>query len=201
MSVEANILICGLGGQGVILASRVLADAAFADGNEVLTGDVVGATQRFGLAYSYVRVGEEIFSTTFPEGEADLILGFEPLQSLKIGVTFAHEDGLVLISDRAIGKHPGLAFKYPQVDEIINDFKRMGVINIKHFDAGNIAIRETGNIVTLNMVMLGAALASGKVPIQKSTVEAVITKVSRKDNAESNLRAFIAGFNYFAELK
>jgi len=201
VSKELNVLISGLGGQGVILAARILAEAAFADGSRALTADVVGATQRFGSAYSYVRIGEEIYSATFPEGEADLLLGFDPLQILKTGVTFANEEGLVIVSDRPIGIQANLASEYPSIDEILGAFKRMGIRNVKHFDAGDIAVRETGSIVALNMVMLGAAFASGIVPVKESTLATVITKLSPSGTAEANLQAFRSGIKRFLELE
>jgi indolepyruvate ferredoxin oxidoreductase beta subunit len=198
---EMNVLISGLGGQGVILAARILAEAAFSDGKRALTADVVGATQRFGSAYSYVRIGEEIYSATFPEGEADLLLGFDPLQTLKTGITFASEKGLVIVSDRPIGIQANLASEYPNIEKIISAFRRMGIRNVKHFDAGDIAVRETGSIVSLNMVMLGAAIASGLVPVKESTIATVITKLSPSGTAKANLQAFKNGVKNYLELE
>lgn len=201
MSKELNVLISGLGGQGVVSTARILAEAALADGRRASTADVVGATQRFGSTYSYVRIGEEIYSAIFPAGEADLLLGFEPLQCLKTGLTFASEDGLVIVNDRPIGIQTTLTSKYPSIDDIVDDFKKMGIRKIKHFDAADIAVRETGNIVSLNMVILGAAFASKIVPIQISTLEATITKFSPINSAEGNLKAFRAGMKRFVELE
>jgi indolepyruvate ferredoxin oxidoreductase beta subunit len=201
VSNELNVLIAGLGGQGVVSTARILAEAAFADGRKASTADFVGATQRFGSTYSYVRIGEEIYSTNFPAGEADLLLGFEPLQCLKAGLTYASEDGLILMSDRPIGMQASLTSQYPTIDEITGDLKKMGIKRIIHFDAGDIAIRETGNIVSLNMVMLGAALASGIVPVQVGTLETTITKLSPRGTAKGNLKAFKAGMKKFTELK
>lgn len=197
MMDHLNVLIAGLGGQGVILTARILVEAAFLDGHEALNGDVVGATQRFGSACSFVRIGREIYSATFPAGEADLLLGLEPIQALKTAIYFANQKGVVIISERAMGMQAGSASEYPSIPEIVNELRSVGIENIRHFDAGEVAVRETGSILALNMVMLGAGYSSGLLPLRQDTAEAVIGDLSPKGTAEPNVKAFRAGIRYF----
>jgi indolepyruvate ferredoxin oxidoreductase, beta subunit len=197
MNKEMNILMCGLGGQGIVMATRMLAEAAFIEGYRVLTTDVPPGAQRFAPTYSYIRIGEDIFSEVFPEGEADLVLGFELRQSLKLGMLFVREDGIVIFNERAIQTAAVPSVGYSCIDDILSDFDKMGIKHVRHFDASSIATEVTGILQTMNMVMLGAAFATKVIPIQRSTINAVIQKWAPKDSAKLNLRAFAAGFNKF----
>jgi len=207
MSKEVNIIIGGLTGQGLVLTVRVLATALLAEGKKVLTTDVPPSTHRLSATYSHLRCGEEIYSEVVPEGEADLVIGFEPLECLKVGLMYASEDGLVIMNDRSIEtrtlspdptKH--VEFKYLTVEEILDYFKRVGITNVKHFDASEVAVREAGTLLSLNMVMLGAAVTSGMIPVETGTVEEAIKQFAPRGTSETNLNAFRVGAKTFESL-
>ncbi|MBU2547527.1 MAG: 2-oxoacid:acceptor oxidoreductase family protein [Proteobacteria bacterium] len=197
MEKELNIIVCGLGGQGVVMAARILGEAAFSEGYRVLTTDVPPVTQRFECLHSFVRVGD-VYSETFPEGEADLLLGLDAVQALKIGAVFASETGTVLLNERIIDIKPYPSPKPPPFEEIIKEFSRIGVAEIKHCNASDISSRETGGIASANMVMLGLACATGKIPVGKQCFLDTIRKLSPRQFVESNCVAFEAGLNALA---
>jgi indolepyruvate ferredoxin oxidoreductase beta subunit len=189
---ELNMMVCGLGGQGVVMAARILGEAAFTEGHRVLTTDVPPVTQRFECLYSFVRVGD-VYSETFPEGEADLLLGLDAVQALKVGAAFASETGIVLLNERIIDTMPYPSPKPPTFDEIMDSFSQIGVKDIRHCNASEISIQETGSIAAANMVILGLAFSTGKIPIQKKTFLNAIKKLSPRQYIENNCKAFEAG--------
>ena len=90
---------------------------------------------------------------TVPEGEADLMIGFEPLQTLRYGIAFASKDGVVLLNTRPIALQPDPSIKYLPLDEILSYFKKMGIGNVRPLDAPSVAIDKTGSLLARNMVM------------------------------------------------
>jgi indolepyruvate ferredoxin oxidoreductase beta subunit len=196
---QINIVVCGIGGQGVVLAARIIAEAALAEGLKVVTADVPPISQRFAPTLSFVRIGEGVYSETVPEGEADLLIGFDPLQALRHGIAFASEDGIVLLNTRPIDLRPNPSIKYLALEEILEYFEKMGVRNVRCFDASNVAIDKTGSILALNMVMLGAAYATNIIAVQENNIEAVIRRVSPKGAIDANLTAFKAGIDIGAK--
>lgn len=194
MKKDLNIIVCGLGGQGVVMAVRILGEAAFADGHHVLTSDVPPVTQRFETLYSYIRIGE-VYSETFPEGEADLLLGFDALQALKVGSAFASEMGVVVMNERIIDTMPYPLPKSPSLERIKGYFAEIGVKDIRHLNASQISIQETGSIGSMNMVMLGALFATGNIPICRESLMRAITKFSPRHAVGDNCKAFECGTN------
>jgi indolepyruvate ferredoxin oxidoreductase beta subunit len=192
MNKEWNIIVCGLGGQGVVMAARILGEAAFADGYRVLTSDVPPVTQRFECLYSFVRIGD-VYSETFPEGEADFLLGFDAVQALKVGLAFASENGTVLLNERIIDTIPYPLPKSPSLEEIKGYFDQIGVKDVRHFNASQIAIQETGSIGSTNMVMLGALCSIGNFPVQRESIISAIKKLSPSYAIKENCKAFEAG--------
>lgn len=201
MSEEINIIICGIAGQGIVLAERVLSEAAFAEGQRVFTADVPPISQRFAPVYSYVRIGDEIYSLNFPEGEADLVLGFEPLQCLKFGLTFGREGGLILMNNRVIDMRPDPTYTYPALEEIEGFFRKIGIKTFYNFNASEVAIEITGNIMTMSMVMLGASFATGIIPVQKKSLQTAIENLSPRKTIELNLQAFEGGIKKLDEVR
>lgn len=148
-----NILICGVGGQGIILASKLLADAALNAGYDAKQSEVHGMSQRGGSVVSYVRFGKEIHSPLINYGEADFIIAFEKLESLRY-LDYASKSALFIIADEQITPSTvtsGSA-KYPlDVAEVINN----AGFSLKILDAAKIAA-EVGNNKTVNTILLGA---------------------------------------------
>jgi indolepyruvate ferredoxin oxidoreductase beta subunit len=160
---------------------------------KVVTADVPPISQRFAPTLSFVRIGEGVFSETVPEGEADLFIGFEPVQTLRYGIAFASEDGIVLLNTRPIDLRPNPSIKSLSLNEILEYFKRMGVKDVRRLDASSVAIDKTGSLLALNMVMLGAAYATQILGVEDRSIEKVIKNVSPRGTVDANISAFRAG--------
>ena len=187
--MEFNILICGVGGQGTILASYVLGNAALKEGHKVRLGEIHGMAQRGGSVVSHVRMGDEVYGSVIPQGKADIIIAFEPLEALR-NISYLKKDGKVILNTERINPITVSLGEsdYPPIDEILFNLSEKG--KVYHFNATEIA-KSIGNQVTMNMVMMGA-LSLLETPIKNETLlETIVSVLSKK--AEINLKAFEAG--------
>ncbi len=148
-----NILVAGIGGQGVMTAAEVLSQAALTQGFDVKKTEVAGMAQRGGVVTSHVRFGERVLSPAIAPGEADILIGFEPAEALR-WCKHLRPNGVAMVNvlrQKPPVVHTGL-FEYP--DDPVAEIREAG-IDVHAFDAGAIA-RELGNLKLVNTVMLGA---------------------------------------------
>ena len=187
--MEFNILICGVGGQGTILASYVLGNAALKEGFKVRLGEIHGMAQRGGSVVSHVRMGDEVYGSVIPLEKADVIIAFEPLEALR-NISSLKKGGKVILNTERINPiSVSLGeSEYPQIQEIISTLSEKG--KVYSFNATEIA-KKIGNQVTMNMVMIGA-LSFLEIPIKDETLLETINLVLGK-KAELNIKAFEAG--------
>ncbi len=184
MSIK-NIMIVGVGGQGSLLASRILGAAAMNSGFDVKVSEVHGMSQRGGSVVTYVRYGEEVASPVICEGEADVILSFEKLESAR-WLPFLKIGGTVVTALQEINPMPVItgAAEYP--DEIVEKIKALGVDIIAE-DAAAIA-REAGNEKAANVALIG--LAANVLGFDKGTLRDAVASCVPAKALEVNLRAF-----------
>ena len=180
-----NVLIVGVGGQGTLLASRVLGKYALDEGYDVKLSEVHGMAQRGGSVMTYVRLGEKIASPIIDEGGADLILAFEKLEALR----YAHylkPGGEVLYSTQEIMPMPVVtgAAQYPQGIEA--QLPGTGV------DALGLAL-QAGNTKAANSVMLGALCE--KLGFGRAAFEAALLASIPQKTIEMNKKAFSLGYD------
>lgn len=186
-----NILVVGIGGQGVMTATEVLAEAAIAKGHDVKKTEVAGMSQRGGVVSSHLRFGPRVLSPQIAPGTAHILLGFEAAEALR-WAPYLRADGLVLANTARIVPpvvEAGI-FEYP-VDPI-GSIAAMG-LKIHAFDAMSIA-RDLGELRLGNTVMLGAI--ADHLPFPAEVLLNCIVKrfESRKPHlVELNRRAFAAG--------
>jgi indolepyruvate ferredoxin oxidoreductase beta subunit len=151
---KLDILVTGVGGQGVVLASDIIGEAALAAGYDVKKTDTLGMAQRGGSVVSNLRIGPEVHSPMIREGEVDVILAFEKLEAARWS-HFLRPEGIAIINDY---EQPPLSVslgqeKYPTNDAITAALKRRtGEV---YLVAGTDRVKELGNIRTLNIFMLG----------------------------------------------
>ncbi len=183
-----NILISGGGGQGVLLTSKVIAEAALLSGLDVKQSEVHGMAQRGGSVLSQVRFGEKVFSPIVSEGEANLLIGFEPLETARY-LHFLRGDGVVIYNTRPIGTIcvSIAAEEYPAD---INETIKARAKTVMPFDGTQLAV-TAGDKRTLNLVLLGAALKF--LPLKESAVLDAIKNTVPRKVLEINQRAFAAG--------
>ncbi len=199
MKKDFNIVLAGVGGQGILLAAEVLGTAAVKDGLNVRVGEIHGMAQRGGAVLCTVRVGENILSPMILEGQADILLGFEPLEALR-NVKYASEKTLIIMGDEKIPP-PGLTLKgesYPRMGEILERLKRFSK-NIIIVDALRLA-KEAGSTVMQNAVLLGVLTATGRLPIKKESLIEALEELVPSKYVEMNVKAFELGYNYVKSL-
>jgi indolepyruvate ferredoxin oxidoreductase beta subunit len=186
-----RLVFIGVGGQGNLLASRLLGEAALLKGLPTVVSEIHGMAQRGGIVESAVLMGDAT-SPIVSNNEADVLIGFEPLETLR-ALGKCNTETVVITNT-----HPFPPFTvsvgqgtYPPVEEIITLIRKKAkrVIALD----GNKLAAEAGNPLSLNMVMLGALIGSGAISIGPDDIKKVISTSTKKAFLESNLKAFDLG--------
>lgn len=187
MSEVKNILLVGVGGQGTILASKILSEGLMEAGYDVKMSEIHGMSQRGGNVSTQIRFGEKVYSPIVGKGEADIIVAFEKMEALR-WVEYLKKGGKMVINDFEIPSVPILmgAAVYPQ--GILEELAQKADVSV--FQAGKIA-EEVGNSKTMNIVLLGALIKALK--MDDIDWEAVIKKNVKKGFEEINIKAFRLG--------
>jgi len=183
-----NILISGVGGQGVLLTSKIIAEAALLAGLDVKQSEVHGMAQRGGSVLSQVRIGEKVYSPIVSEGEADLLIGFEPLETARY-LHFLKADSWVIYNTRTIGTI-GVSIATEKYPSDINAQIKSRAKNVIPFDGTKLAV-ASGDKRTLNLVLLGASLKF--LPIQEAFILDAIVRTVPPKVLQINQKAFAAG--------
>jgi len=179
-----SVFICGVGGQGILLASEILAEAALSQGLDVKKSEVHGMAQRGGAVVSHVRFGEKVYSPVIAEGEADLLVAFEKMEALR-WIHCARPDAEVIVNSQEIV--PSGLDEYPSSihGEILE--RAPGATFV---DALRLA-KEAGNVRAVNTVMLGA-FSNFLGFSDEHWKKAIETRVPPR-TADVNIRAFELG--------
>lgn len=187
-----NILIVGVGGQGTLLASRILGKYAEMKGYNCKLSEVHGMAQRGGSVVTHVRMGERVFSPIIGEGDADYIIAFEELEGLRAR-HFLKEGGELLLNTQRIKPMPVIigAAKYPS--NIVERIKKEE-INVLDMDALGVAT-ECGSSRAVNTVMLGMLLR--RLLVDKETAKEIIKAVVPAKLLDVNLCAVERGYDYY----
>jgi indolepyruvate ferredoxin oxidoreductase beta subunit len=188
-----RILITGVGGQGNLLASRLLGEAAMAEDIPVRVSEVHGMAQRGGVVESTVMLGG-LESPIISQGQADVLLGFEPLETLR-ALGRCRSSSMVITNINPIVPFTvelGQA-QYPDLDQWLA-FMKENFDGFVAVDADALA-REAGTPKAVNVVMLGALIGTGRLPISRTVMEETIKRVVKPKFVEPNLKAFGLGFD------
>ncbi len=190
--MNKDILICGVGGQGTVLASRIIAAAAMAEGHTVHSAETIGMAQRGGPVTSHVRIGDEAYSPLIPLGKADLIIGFEPSEVVR-NIAYLSAEGIAVVNTAAVkpvtASLSGSGYDGSEMTEYLK--KRGGCI----FADGVAECEKIGSVKFLNILLLGIAAGSGRLGIQKETLIGEIEKRVPEKFREANIRAFMSGYD------
>jgi indolepyruvate ferredoxin oxidoreductase beta subunit len=193
-SNTVNIAISGVGGQGVLTLAEIIAKAALSEGLDVRVGEIHGMAQRGGHVVCTVRIGNDAKGPIIDPGTADLLVGFEPVETLR-EIQLIKKNGCVLMSSHVqypVAVSMGKA-EYPSDESIRNSIKAF-TDKLIEFDAMDIAL-EAGSSYALNMVMFGAIIGTGLVPISKETALREIRESFPKRFEKINVDAAEIGFN------
>ncbi len=189
MADTMNIMIVGVGGQGTLLASRILGKVAINEGYDVKVSEVHGMSQRGGSVVTYVKYGEKVYSPIIDRGEADIILAFEQLEAYR-ALPYLKKGGKMIANTQKMDPMPVItgAMQYPE--DIVG--KISAVADLTAVDALSLA-EEAGNIKSVNVVLIGVMAKNTSVPYEK-WVEAVKDTVPERF-LEVNLKALELGYN------
>jgi indolepyruvate ferredoxin oxidoreductase beta subunit len=191
-----NLIIAGVGGQGNILASQVVAQAALVEGLHATIGETYGVSQRGGSVMSHIRVtaGTPV-GPLIPQGEGDLLVGFEPAETLQVAMEFGNPQIRVILNPRPVYPIGVLSgdLAYPPVERILQLLERH-VANLTALPATDMA-KEAGEIRAMNLVMVGALAATGLLPMHKESYLGALQDQFRGRTLEINQRAFEKGYD------
>jgi len=193
-----RLIIVAVGGQGNLLASRVIGEAALIAGVPVRMSEIHGMAQRGGVVESAIVFGDAS-STVISDGEADVLLGFEPSETLR-ALNKCNANTVVITSLAPLSPFTVTTGNsvYPSLI-ILQALIRQKTAKLIAFDAAALAT-EAGNVLSVNMVLLGALIQTGTVPLQVENVKEAIMNKTSKTFVESNLKAFELGFSVAEEL-
>lgn len=191
MRETKGIMIVGVGGQGTLLASRILGHVLMGEGYDVKMSEVHGMSQRGGSVVTYVKYGDRVASPLVDKGEADYILAFERLEAAR-WLSYLKKDGKLILNDQRISPMPVItgAMEYPE--NIVEKIESKGV-NLISCDALAMAL-EAGNAKSVNVVLIGVLSALTEFPedIWQKALEACV----KPKFLELNKKAFAFGRDY-----
>lgn len=186
---DLNIMIVGVGGQGTLLASKLIGCVAEKYGYDVKVSEVHGMSQRGGSVVTYVKLGEKVYSPIIEKGGADIILAFEKLEALR-WIEYLKKGGSLIMNDQEIVPMPVITGKSKYPEDIIERLKKSG-IRLRTVNALEIA-EKCGNIKTVNVVLIG--LLARITDIGRDAWQNAVEKVVPQKFLDENIKAFNAGY-------
>lgn len=185
-----SVMIVGVGGQGSLLASKLLGRLLVDEGYDVKVSEVHGMSQRGGSVVTYVRFGEKVYSPIITEGEADIIISFEKLEAARYA-KFLKKDGKIIVNTQQIDPMPVIigAAKYPE--NVLAELENKGVC-VEALDALSLA-ETAGSSKAVNIVLMGKAAKYFGIPYE-SWITAIENTVAERF-IEMNKKAFDLGYN------
>ncbi len=188
MKKSGNILFCGVGGQGILLASELTAEALLAQGFDVKKSEVHGMAQRGGSVEAHLRYGDKVYSPLIEPGSADLLLAFEMMESLRY-LPYLHQKSKVIVNTQRIMPPAVATGKTIYPENVLEELAERG-LTVLPVDGFEIA-REAGNVKAANVALVGAL--STLLPIPEKIFLAAIEKRVPERFLEVNLKVFKAG--------
>ena len=189
-----NLIITGVGGQGNVMASRVLAGMLVSASYVVTIGETFGMSQRGGSVMSHLRVSSSsVLSPQIPQGGADIIIALEPVEALRVLTKCGNPDVAVLANSRMVYPMGVITgdFVYPSLDQIKSAFEKLAARSWL-IDAMSVAV-DLGNPILSNIVIIGALAGTALLPIDRRSFEKEITRSMSADKRQLNLTAFDTG--------
>ncbi len=193
MTKEFNVLITGVGGQGVILMSELLGKSAVKEGLKVRGSEILGMAVRGGSVTSAIRIGEDVYGPLIPTGKCTALVGMEPSEALR-NISSLSKSSLVILNTTAtvpftvsLGEST-----YPSLEQVLEKLNRAAGRIVK-LDATKIA-QEAGSRLAANIVMLGALFGSEQLPIKTATIKETIEERFPAKAVPVNIKAFELGY-------
>jgi indolepyruvate ferredoxin oxidoreductase beta subunit len=196
-----NVVVAGVGGQGNVMVTLVLGNTLVHDGYFVTIGETYGASQRGGSVMSHLKISaEKQFSPLIPEGQADIVLGMEPVETLRVLKSFGNQNVVTVVNPRPI--HPvdftGSGSGYPNMEELLAQVKSMSAKT--YVVAATDEAQKLGNPMLANMILIGSLIQTGLVTISQEAIEKTIRDMFPKAVAP-NIKALKVGMGLVSVLQ
>ena len=192
--MKYTIQIVGVGGQGVLLASMVLGNAAMKEGYRIAMSEVHGMAQRGGSVLCTLRFGDDVISPLEAKGGADLIMGFEPVETCR-NMSLGNKDTKILMNLDPV--YPAMVAagmdEYPEIEDLIKAAKKIND-NVMTLEATSLAIKA-GKAVAANAVMIGAVAGVKGFPLKKEILKETLAENVPQKFLDLNLKAFDLGYD------
>jgi len=191
--MNKNIILCGVGGQGTVLASKLIAAAAMEKNWQVMSAETIGMAQKGGSVFSHVRLGDDLYSPMMEYGEADIVIAFEPAEAVRM-LPYLKQGGTVVVNAHPIMPvNAVLSGGNYRAEEMLEYLKKV-TEKLVILDCQK-ACEELGSSKVVNMVLLGAALKTGELPFTKEDIIDVMHKRVKPQFHQLNEKAL----TYFME--
>jgi len=189
-----NVVITGVGGQGNVLASRVLGNMLVRRGFTVVIGETFGATQRGGSVMSHLRISKDLsYSPQIPKSKAHIVVALEPVEAIRVLKNYGNPEGKALVNVRPVNPVNVIsgAEKYPSGEDIRDSINQLTdqawFINVTD------EAMKLGNPVFGNIMMIGALVGIDVLPLDRDTFQEIISESMPADKVEINLTAYDKG--------
>lgn len=189
--MTTNCILAGVGGQGTVLASKLIAQAAMDKGQNVRTAETIGMAQRGGCVLSHVRIGNEIYSPMIPKHSADIVIGFEPAEAARC-LPYLKKGGAVVVSKKAIKPVTASLSDSGYDGTEMLEFLKEQAARVIVVDGDRIC-EDCGSAKVLNVALLGAAAASGMLGLTVDELENAVRERVAPRFIEMNTKALAAG--------
>lgn len=197
---RVNLEIVGVGGQGILTSAQVLGSAALEKGLDVYMSEVHGMAQRGGVVVTTVKLGEEVHSPLIGKGDADVVLGFEPVETYRAIEQASDKTWVVTNTEPIVPFTVSVGDEeYPSIDEDILPELEKETDKLIALNAERLA-KEAGAAITQNIVLLGSLIATDVLPLSKEEMEQAIEENVPEKFVDINLKAFEKGYKSTKEI-
>ncbi|MBR6107224.1 MAG: indolepyruvate oxidoreductase subunit beta [Oscillospiraceae bacterium] len=185
--MQTNILICGVGGQGIVLTSKLIAATAMAKDMPVMSAETIGMAQKGGSVFSFLRLGDDLHCPMFPEKTADLIIGFEPAEAVRM-LPYLKDGGKIVLNTHPIMPVTAALSGTDYTGKEMIAYLQTKVQSLAMLDA-DAACKALGSPKVLNMIMLGAAIRQNVLPFTVEEIEETMRRTVKPQFVEMNSKA------------
>lgn len=185
--MQTNILICGVGGQGIVLTSKLIAATAMANKIPVMSAETIGMAQKGGSVFSFLRLGDDLHCPMFPERSADIIIGFEPAEAVRM-LPYLKEGGSMVLNTHPIMPVTAALSGSDYTGTEMVEYLKAHIEHLVMTD-GDAACRELGSPKVLNMIMLGLAIRQNVIPFTIDDIESTMKATVKPQFIELNSKA------------
>lgn len=192
--MNKNIILCGVGGQGTVLASKLISSIAMDKGYTVMSAETIGMSQRGGSVFSYIRMGEGVHTPMIGEGEADLIIGFEPGEAVRM-LPYLKPDGQMVVSSQEVMPVTATLNGASYTGREMLEFLKKKVEHLLIVDTERFC-EEMGTAKALNVFLLGTAAVSGMLGFTEEELKDIIHKKVPEKFHSLNEKALVCAKDY-----